>query len=302
MGTPPIAARSPTVMPFWRNQRVRRLALQGIFLGLVAVVAAYIVDRATGLDLDLDYLSGPASFPISTQWLTGYSASDTRLDAYLTGVVNTARLVAIGLVLTTILGTAVGIARLSSNWLVSRLATFYVETIRNTPLLVQVIFWYFAVFLQLPRIEDAINAFDGLYVTNRGIALPFVNAGGAFGIWIAILGIALIATWYLRRRLRKREEESGRPGHARPIALLTFALIGAIGFAATGAPLSANVPSLITPRPASSPSRTGSSSRPSSPPPSSPWSPTPAPSSPRSCAAASRPCRAARRKPPPRSD
>ena len=244
-----MTTRSP-IVPLWRRQRVRRLALQSVFLGFVAIVVVYLVVQAAGLDdLDLGYLNDPAGFPISTQWLTTYDSSDTRLDAYVAGVVNTGRLVVIGLVLTTILGTLVGVARLSSNWLVARLAASYVETIRNTPLLVQVFFWYFAVFLQLPRIEDRLNLLDGAFISNRGVALPFVDAGGAFGIWLVILALALLAVWYVRRRLQGRELATGRSTHATPIALAVFAVIGAIGFGATGAPLSADIPSVISPSP-----------------------------------------------------
>lgn len=234
--------RSLTPAALWRRQRTRRYLLQAIFLLGVGLILAYLIVKALGLDLDFAFLSGPGGFSIPHQWLTGYEATDTRLAAYATGIVNTVRLVVVGIVLTTVIGVLAGVARLSNNWLLSRLATFYVETIRNTPLLIQIIFWYTVVFLELPQIAENRNLFGAFYISNRALALPFVESDGAFGIWVIFLLVGVVSAWWVRARLLRREEATGRSLHATPIAFLLFAVIGAVGFLATGTPLTSDVP------------------------------------------------------------
>ena len=187
--------RSLTPAALWRRRRTRRYLLQAVFLLAVGLVVAYLIAQVLDLELDFDFLSGPGGFSISHQWLTDYVATDSRLAAYTTGIVNTIRLVLIGIVLTTVIGVLAGIARLSSNWLLSRLASLYVETIRNTPLLVQITFWYIAVFLELPEIVENRNLFGALYFSNRALALPFVDSDGAFGIWLIFLFVGAVSAW-----------------------------------------------------------------------------------------------------------
>jgi general L-amino acid transport system permease protein len=107
-----------------------------------------------------------------TAWLA-YSPKDTYLRAFIVGIVNTLRVAVIGIVLATVLGTLVGIARLSSNWLLSRLAAVYVEVLRDIPLLLQLLFWY--VLMQgLPAARAAWKPIDGVYLSNRGLMLPSI--------------------------------------------------------------------------------------------------------------------------------
>ena len=244
-----MAIRPAGIPGLWRRRRTRRLILQAGFLAVVALVGVYFVARALDLKLDFDFLRGPGGFALSHQWLTDYGPTNTRLDAYGAGVVNTLRLVAVGLVLATVLGTLAGVARLSGNWLLARLATLYVEAVRNTPLLIQIIFWYTAVLLQLPAISENANLFDTVLISNRALALPFVDADGAFGLWVALLAIAAALAWWVRRRLLRRETERGGDRHATSIALLLFAALGGIAFAVSGTPLSADVPELGSPAP-----------------------------------------------------
>src|SRR5262245_35345700 len=110
--------------------------------------------------------------PIADTWLA-YSPKDTYLWAFVVGVTNTLRVAVIGIVLATILGTAVGIARLSANWLLSRLAAVYVEVLRDIPLLLQLLFWY--VMMQgLPAARGAFHPISPVLLSNRGLILPWV--------------------------------------------------------------------------------------------------------------------------------
>ncbi len=210
------------------------------------MVVAYLLARAAGLDLGYGFMSGPSGFNMSNQWLTNFDSNDSRIDAYGVGILNTVRLVFIGIILTTILGVLAGIARLSDNWLVSRIATLYVEVIRNTPLLVQIVIWYTVVFLQLPQIADPINLFDKFYLSNRSLALPYVSSESAFVIWLAILAIGAIVAVGLRGRLNALQNEDGRNRHAMRYAFGLFFLVAIASFFATGTPLAADIPTIKT--------------------------------------------------------
>ena len=166
--------------------------------------------------------------------------------AFLVGIVNTVRVAVIGIVLATIIGTVVGIARLSGNWLVRKLATVYVETIRNIPLLVQLFFWYFAVMLTaLPLVKEAIRLPGSIYLSRRGLYLPWpvpTESFATWGWWI-LAGVAVgVAVHLLRRAQLKRADRPGLPLIPALIALLGVILVG--WFATPGSPLVLDVPVL----------------------------------------------------------
>ena len=138
--------------------------------------------------------------PIADTWLP-YSPKDTYLRAFIVGIANTLRVAVIGIVLATVLGTLVGIARLSANWLLSRLAAVYVEALRDIPLLLQLLFWY--VLMQgLPAARQAWKPVEGVFLSNRGLVLPSIPFEPA-NLWVllaAAIGIA-VTFWYVHRRL-----------------------------------------------------------------------------------------------------
>ncbi len=177
------------------SRRARRIALEVLFGVGTALVLLYLVVQALDLRIGYGYLSAPTGFQISHEWLTDFSASQSRRDAFLVAAWNTIRLVFVGIILATLLGVTVGVARLSTNWLVRSLATLFVEIIRNTPLLVQIIFWYFAVFLTLPRIEDGIDLGGVVFLSNRGLVIPSVSGGSL--AWVFALAVVIAG-----RRLR----------------------------------------------------------------------------------------------------
>jgi general L-amino acid transport system permease protein len=220
------------------------LLIQSGIGAIAALAVLYLLGQAAGLDLGYGFFSGPAGFNMSNQWLTNFDSNDSRVDAYGVGILNTVRLVFIGIVLTTILGVFAGIARLSDNWLVSRLATLYVETIRNTPLLVQIVIWYTVVFLQLPKIADPINVLDTAYLSNRSLALPYVASESTFIVWLAVLVVGVIGAIVLRSRLIARQNADGRDRHAMSWAFGIFVLVAIVSFFATGMPLNSDVPSI----------------------------------------------------------
>ena len=188
-----MASTSPNIkqeasIPFWRDVRVLGVIGQIVVTMLVIVFFAWLisnfVDNAEnqGLQVGFDFLNSTASFDIAEG--IAYEATDTFGRALWVGVVNTIRVSLIGIVLTTFLGIVVGIARLSNNWLISRIATVYIEIVRNIPLLVILFFIYFAVILKLPGVRDSVQ-FLGLpvYLNNRGIAIPGITPTTGFPIW-----------------------------------------------------------------------------------------------------------------------
>jgi general L-amino acid transport system permease protein len=228
----------------WRSRRGQRLAVQGAFLVVLALLAAYFAARATRLDLGFGFLTGPTGFALSHQWITEFESTDERWMAYLTGAFNTVRLVVIGIALATLVGVLAGVARLSNNWLVAKLATFYVEALRNTPLLVQIVFWYTAVLLKLPRIDEGVNA-GAFYISNRALVIPWAEASGATAVWGVLLLAALVVAYIVRRWRFRREELTGEPSHANSWALRTFLLLAAVSFVATGLPLDPTTPEIV---------------------------------------------------------
>ena len=240
-----MAARTGAVdLGLWRNVRVQRFVIQAIFAGALVAFAFYLVNQARELKLGFDFLNGRAGFDISNQVGTSFNRNDSRLDLYIAGVVNTIRLAGVGIVLATLLGLVGGVARLSRNWLVSRLAMVYVETVRNTPLLVQIVFWYIAVFLQFPKISENTNLFDVVFISNRALALPWVKTADGFTVWLIVLAAGFVAAAGVRHIRGLRQDRTGQPSYPNWLALGTFVAIALIGFGVIGGPLTPDRPVL----------------------------------------------------------
>ena len=226
-------ALNSTTIPFWRDVRVLRVLLQVLFLIGVFLLAGILYTNMLsglsnlGLTLNLDFLENEAGFDISEG--IEYTPSDTYLKAFWVGVVNTLKVGLIGIVCATILGLVVGIARLSSNWLIRTIATVYVECFRNIPLLLQILFWYTAVILQLPRVRDSFSLFGGVFINQRGFYLPSPEPTSGFRVWSGFLlagFILAIILYVLRaRKLRQLELPGVRAKWALP-AFLSVALLG----------------------------------------------------------------------------
>jgi general L-amino acid transport system permease protein len=204
------------VVPPWRDIRVLRIVGQVIAVGVVLFIGYLLWSTLTEnmsrarLSLDLDFMRATAGFDISQTVLT-YSPRDTYGHAFLVGLVNTLMVSAVGIVLATILGVITGVARLSTNWLVNRLAAGYVEIMRNTPLLVQLVLLY-AVLLQLPAVANSIALPGPTYLNQRGLFLPRPVTEPTFVIWLAVF-VAGIVVAVIARRLSARRQENGQPTH-----------------------------------------------------------------------------------------
>jgi general L-amino acid transport system permease protein len=207
----------------WNRQRLSGLLWQILVVGIAIAVVGWLWSNALHnlsvrrISTGFAFLGREAGMPIADSWLA-YSPKDPYARAFLVGIVNTLRVAVIGIVLATVLGTLIGIARLSSNWLLSRLSAVYVEVLRDVPLLLQLLFWY--VLMQgLPAARTAFKPIDGVYLSNRGLVLPSIPIGEA-NLWVvgaAVLG--LIALHFIRRRLIAQQMADGRARHAWPYAL-----------------------------------------------------------------------------------
>jgi general L-amino acid transport system permease protein len=172
------------------------------------------------------FLGREAGMPI-VDTLLPYNPRDTYLWAFIVGIVNTLRVAVIGIVLATILGTMVGIARLSANWLLSRLAAVYVEVLRDIPLLLQLLFWY--VLMQgLPAARGAFHPFAGVFLSNRGLILPWVPIGLRQFWVVAAVVFGLVVFHVVRKGLIARQMLDGRPRRAWPWGLLMIVALPAL--------------------------------------------------------------------------
>ncbi|MCI0607538.1 MAG: ABC transporter permease subunit [Anaerolineae bacterium] len=200
------------ITAFWRNVRFLQALGQVVFVLMLALAAGFLYANVStnlarqGLTVGYDFLTNPASFDIGESYIS-YEASNSYGRAILVGLVNTLVVSALGIVLTTFVGVIAGIARLSSNWLISRIAAAYVGVIRNTPLIIQLMFWYFGIILQLPAVKEAVALPGPIFLTRRGLYLPGFEATPAFDAWKIYIWVALaslIVIWLIFRWIQNR--------------------------------------------------------------------------------------------------
>ena len=200
------------IRTLWRDIRFLKLLAQLIFIVVLVVVTAYLYINVTtnlarqGLTMGYGFMNNPASFGIGESFLS-YDPSNTYARALLVGLVNTLVVSGLGIVLTTIVGVLAGVARLSSNWLINKFAAAYVGVIRNTPLLLQLMFWYFGVIIQLPAVRQAIALPGPVFLTQRGIYMIWGEGTSTFPAWRIFILFALISIfviWYALRYAQKR--------------------------------------------------------------------------------------------------
>lgn len=233
--------------PLWRDVRILRFAFQAAVLAAVGAFLLWLAGnvranaQATNIPLSYDYLDQPAGFPIAGN---AFRQTQSTWDAIVVGLGNTVRVSLAGIVLATIIGTLVGIGRLSTNWLVSKAAQTYVEVFRNIPLLVIIVFTYLAVFLQLPRIENA-TSIDGLLVLSvRGVAVPWVRADGRGLRVLALLAAAALVAYAVARWRHRVTDRTGQPAYAGVAATASAVAVTAVGMVALGGPLDVTAPRL----------------------------------------------------------
>jgi len=231
----------------WRSASFRSLVYQIVAVLLVVAAGWYLVHntlqnmRVRGIQSGFDFLLQPAGFAISES-LLDFDSAHTYLWAYVVGLSNTLRVAIVGIVLATILGTLVGIGRLSKNFLVRTLCGVYVETFRNVPLLLQLFIWYFVLTEFLPPIDEALQPLPHVFFSKNGLQfpIPFWAMGH---VWLALGAlVGCIGAWGWARLAWRRFEATGQ---ALPVVLPGLALLvvgGFIGWLAGGAPSALDLP------------------------------------------------------------
>jgi general L-amino acid transport system permease protein len=222
--------------PLWRDVRVLRIAFQVAVLAAVVAFVAYLYDnlQANDVELDFSFLDQQAGFPIA---YTDMGPSDTVMTALVTGLRNTITVALVGIVLTLILGTLLGIARLSGNWLVRRAAGTYVEALRNVPPLLVIVFVNSAALASLPPIAEA-DEVDGLLVLSVA-EIGVVSARGDGNGWayLLLLALAVAAALAVGAWRTRVEEGTGAPSRRWVLGGGLVAAVAVIGYFALGAPV-----------------------------------------------------------------
>jgi len=235
--------------PFWYDPKFRAIFFQIVTLAAVVGGLGYLVaNTITNLERQniasgFAFLDREAGFAIGES-LISYSAADTYGRAFIVGILNTFRVAAVGIVLATIIGVFIGVARLSNNWLVAKLASIYVEVMRNLPLLLQLFIWYGIITVSLPGPRNAINPVEGVYLSNRGFMIPApVKDPIHFYMGLAAL-LALAAGYLLYRWAKRRQMATGRQFPIYKTALGLLIGFPLIAWLIGGAPSVLEVPEL----------------------------------------------------------
>jgi general L-amino acid transport system permease protein len=232
------------------GRRLRGIALQVLLCAVVGAIAfGAIVNAAHNLARaniasGFGFWNTTAGFDISQTLIEYSSRSSTFGRAFWVGLLNTLLVAGLGIVFATVLGFIVGIARLSRNWLVSRIAAGYVELIRNVPLLLQLLFWYNSVLKALPDARASMALPGGGFLNNRGLFLPQPHAEAGFDAVLAALVVGVVASIAAGLWARHKRRQTGKPAHTASIALVLVFGLPLAAFALTGSPLTFTFPEM----------------------------------------------------------
>ncbi|SES78383.1 amino acid ABC transporter permease [Pseudomonas graminis] len=231
------------------DPKVRAWLFQIITVVAVVAMGWYLFDNTQtnlqhrGITSGFGFLENSAGFGIA-QHLIPFTESDTYARVFLIGLLNTLLVTFIGVILATLLGFIVGVARLSNNWIINKLATVYVEVFRNIPPLLQILFWYFAVFLTLPGPRAAHGFLGSFFVSSRGLNMPAAIATDAAWPFVISVVLAIVAIVFMTRWANKRFEATGVPFHKFWAGLALFIVIPALCALIFGAPVHWELPEL----------------------------------------------------------
>ena len=201
---------------WWYDPKVRAIAFQVAFVLALVGLGVYLIHNTIinlekrNIKTGFDFLNNPAGFEIPLT-LIPYSVEEgsTHGAVFVVGLLNTLLISVLGIVLATILGFILGVLRLSNNWLVSRLVGVYIEAVRNVPLLLQFLFWHFAVFQSLPLVRQAIPSFGTLFIHNRGVTGPKPIPLPGFSVVVISVVVAVAVVFFLKKWARRRQDATG---------------------------------------------------------------------------------------------
>lgn len=235
-------------IPLWRDERV----LKGVAQVASAVVVigflffffrnVLAAAEARGLGLGYEFLGYSSGMPLGES-LIPYDPSASYGYAFLVGILNTLKVAVVGIVLATLLGTVTALARISGNWLVGKIATVYIEIVRNIPLLAQLFVWYFAVFQKLPPVRESIQLPGPVYLSQRGLYVPAPVPGPTLGAWVILAAAGVVLAVVLYNVLLRYQLRTGRSTFAPWVAVAVLTLLAGGGWFLVGErPLSWDLP------------------------------------------------------------
>jgi len=237
-------------IPIWNDARVRGVFYQVIALGFVVLLGYYLV-TTTMRNLDTRHISSGftflqrnAAFEIGES-IIPYTAASSYGHVLLAGFLNTLKVGFIGIILTVILGTVIGVARLSKNWLISRIAAGYIEIFQDLPVLLQLFFWYALFYESLPAPRNALSPFEGVYLCKRGIILAVPDPHPVYLYMAVSFVMGCLAVYLLRRWARKRQERTGQYFPVFRVSLGLLLGLPLLIWLAAGTPLKMDVPKLV---------------------------------------------------------
>ncbi|MGB3555875.1 MAG: amino acid ABC transporter permease [Jannaschia sp.] len=227
-----------------RSAMIQTLTLLAVFAGLWWVVSNTLANmEARNMSAGFGFLDVSAGFGIGFT-IVPYQEGDTYLRVFLVGIANTLLVSVVSIFVATVFGLVVGLARLSNNWVIGVVARTYIEIIRNTPLLLQIIAWYFGVFNLLPRPRDSIELGSGFVLNNRGFYLPAPVAEVGLGAFLIVCALAVISAIGLYVWSQRRLERTGRAFPSILTGLGIVVVVPVLAFLAIGGPISWDAPVL----------------------------------------------------------
>jgi general L-amino acid transport system permease protein len=232
----------------WADERLRSIVWQVLVVGVVVGIIWWLI-RNTQHNLEVrriatgfGFLSREAGLPVAES-LIPYTPTNTYARALLVGVLNTLKVAIVGVILATIFGTLLGIAKLSKNWLLSRLAATYIEVVRDLPLLLQLLFWY-AIMQTLPGPRQSLNPVTGVFLSNRGLKLPWIQWQDAHSFALLGMVLGIVMTVFYARSARAKQMADGQPRRIWPAALGLILGLPLVIWAGFGAPWTGDLPAL----------------------------------------------------------
>lgn len=242
-------ADAPAKVALIYDPKVRAIFYQALLLAVVVWFGWYIFGNLTenmarqNIRTGFGFLNNTASFDIGFT-LIDYDRSSTFAEALLVGFLNTCLVAVIGIFFATIFGFLLGIARLSSNWIVARLATIYIETLRNIPLLLQMFFWYFGVLSLLPNVRQSVELPFFSIINNRGVVAPAPIFSDNFWMVAVALLVAIVAIFFVNRWANAKFEATGERPKAGLINLGLLIGLPVIAFFLSGSSVAWSIPEL----------------------------------------------------------
>ena len=250
-----MAAVAPVEQPgsivrLWRNKEARSVIVQIVTVAVVCALIAIGLHNvsvnleAIGKEFSFDFLTAPAAYDITFSPFIDYTSRDTHVVAATVGILNTLLVAVCGIVAATFLGFTMGVMRLSSNWLISRMVYVFIEFTRNVPVLLHILLVHGIVVTTLPAARKAINFGDTMFLSNRGFYVPAPVPEDGAGIVGVVLVVAIVAAIVFRRWAKRVQDETGKIYPVFWICAGVIVGVTGLAFLATGSPLSWEVPAL----------------------------------------------------------